>query len=123
MKVEMVKVIPEPMHHTMKIDRGCGSKAPCILDLISRWRWVARCILQLLYLKEKVSTTTFKRLKGPHSLFGCYNTLFTTVNKICNVRFFHSFILFLFTLSTCGKTASRYRTRQITYKRTSKRTS
>jgi hypothetical protein len=43
----------------------------------------------------------------------------TDVNRAYSffiTKFIHSFILFLFILSTCGKAASRYRTRQITYK-------
>lgn len=88
----MVKVISEPMHHAMKIDRGCGSKAPCILDLITRCKLVVSFMLRLLYLKEKVPIITLKRLNGPHTLSGCDNTLFRMVNKICIVRFFHQII-------------------------------
>jgi hypothetical protein len=33
------KVIPVPKHHTMKVYRSCGCKAPYTLNLGTRWRW------------------------------------------------------------------------------------
>jgi hypothetical protein len=55
-------------HHAMKIYRGCGGIAPCILDFGTRWRWVVRFMPWLFYPQGKSSWYPFdRRLGGPQS--------------------------------------------------------
>jgi hypothetical protein len=44
---------PVPICHTLKSHRERGGKAPPILNLTSRWRWVVNSILWMFYLLEK----------------------------------------------------------------------
>jgi hypothetical protein len=60
-----LKLSLRPCIMPWRLTRGCGSKVPRILDLSTRWTWVFNFMLQLLYLKEKVTIIILKRLNGP----------------------------------------------------------
>jgi hypothetical protein len=58
-------------HHAMKAYWGSGIKAPCILDLGTRWRCVVIFMPQPLYPQGKSPWYTLdRRLDGPQSQSG-----------------------------------------------------
>jgi hypothetical protein len=60
------KTVPVIKHDPMRTNRKCEGKAPCILNVTSRYRWVVNFMLLLLY------TRRWKRvlceISGSHSI-------------------------------------------------------
>jgi hypothetical protein len=70
MKVKVTLSLRLTKHHAMKT-WGSGGKAPHILDLDTRWRWVVSFTPRSLYPQEKSPRYPFdRRLGGTQSRYG-----------------------------------------------------